>query len=442
MITKEKVNEINLLIKRDRLILALAEMKKLSTDRRIIKEIHLISSRLSALEHKSRTGQIDFKEEEVVRNQIRASVLQVFELVEHPEILISDQKRRKLLRRSAGFVLLILLVSLLFRPVRESVYYGLFERTATPEEMIVFGANPESPVNQISLTDEGSTLNQPLLKVTEKSQDQLTFSISSQFDRQELTELFLKVKRMHRCDELEIPPGQEGILVNLGLPDENNPIFINEYEIILAPYIQHYRLLPKTVKNVKDTWVFDKGEISKFFVNLKSEGVVSADIVIQALFVDHINGTENLLTSEVVRYESRDCEGRLLLQKEVIQDGKLRMSPFLYKLITCIDFTRKINPADEQHRTLCQNALREITEIFEIENESLEALYTDRSTEGRWFGERICLGETKQHPLCLPVSDLSSLEKKILSKGLAIYRILYPKEPEEDIQIEPEDPDN
>ena len=408
MITKEKVNEINMLIKQDRLILALAEIKKLSTDRRVIKEIHLISFRLNALEHKSRTGQIGFEEEEVVRNQIRASILQVFELVEHPEILISEQKRRKLLRQSVGSVLLILLASLLFRPIRESVYYSLFERPVIPKEMIVFGANSESPVNQISLTDEGNTLNQPLLKITEKSQDQLTFSISSQFDRQELTELYLKVKRMHRCDKLNTPPGQEGILVNLGLPDENNPIFINEYEIILAPYIQHYRLLPKTVKNVKDTWVFDNGEISKFFINLKSEGVVSADIVIQALFVDHINGgTDNLLTSEVIRYESRDCEGRLLLQKEVIQDGKLRMSPFLYKLITCVDFTRKINPADEQHQTLCQNVLREITDIFEIENESLEALYNNHNTGDRLLGEKICLGETKQHRLCLFVSDLN-----------------------------------
>lgn len=396
----EELKRVRKLIVKNSLTEAVNKLKQLAVSRKTRKEIELNISRLKDLEDKVRSGQLDYREEDILRNRIRGSILDIVDQIEkisqrHP----SPRRYSKIKVIFAATCTVILLISI--RAIREAIYYTFLEETDLLKSYDLFDNKNEVAVNTLKAYEEETSKNSPLLKVTEISNEEVIFSISSHFGELELTELYFEAIRIHDCNTENI--GQEGILVNLG------EIPTYGYELILLSSVKYYRLLPNTVTNLKDSWKFDKGDISRFVVQISSEEVYSADFRVKATFVDHREGSITRLESEILRFESLDCEGRLLFQNKVIEDGKLNISPFLYKVITSNEVLSKIDTDKKEHKELYENLILEVSNIFGTTRDSILIPHEKR----RNF--KMCKKTSEQTEDCVKFNDMRQLERRILT---------------------------
>lgn len=127
--------------------------------------------------------------------------------------------------------------------------------------------------NTVSIVPHKDIEYEAAITITKHYRHLLEFSLTSTGSLYEILQLYIELKRVHRC--VRGPKAIEAMF------------FQNEYTLELVPTVRVYPLLPPTVTNTMDRWILKGQDIELFAIHFSWPPMTAVDIVVKADIIDH-----------------------------------------------------------------------------------------------------------------------------------------------------------
>lgn len=230
---------------------------------------------------------------------------------------------------------------------------------------LIFRCQKESPDLEYSaeILDEinfvADTSDQLELNIIEKIETSIKFSLLSASKNIEVTDVFIEIENYYECQKWDVHTLAENAY--------------NNYRIYLTPKFKRYRLPVPTISRGYDSWLLQKGELVSIFAIIDMNKYDLAEVVVKAKYFDHMTKEHLIATSNVFPFYGRLCKQDSLVKQDFLNE-EINISPYLYKLLVCVDIWDKID--EEDHYSINEEAFEELADLFNVDTNILSVIVT------------------------------------------------------------------